>query len=266
MRELSKDEFDAIITEHNKWLADRSTGRRGDFAGVELIGFDLPIHCTVSGCTVSSGTVSYCTVSDCKVSDCKVSGCTVSSGTVSYCMVSGCTVSDCKVSGCTVSDCKVSDCKVSSGTVSYCMVSGCKVSGGMVSYCTVSGGTVSYCTVSDCTVSGCTVSSGTVSGGKVSQCTVSLGEILNKPVSQIKGYAGLYAFNVWSVLMADGSRWVRMGCLFKSLEEWEKIGIRNSNPSSFPDDRSDRSEDRVAAFEFAKAAALRMKMPGKEQA
>ena len=161
MRELSKDEFDAIITEHNKWLADRSTGRRGDFAGVELIGFDLPIHCTVSGCTVSSGTVS---------------------------------------------------------------------------------------------------------GGKVSQCTVSLGEILNKPVSQIKGYAGLYAFNVWSVLMADGSRWVRMGCLFKSLEEWEKIGIRNSNPSSFPDDRSDRSEDRVAAFEFAKAAALRMKMPGKEQA
>jgi hypothetical protein len=93
-----------------------------------------------------------------------------------------------------------------------------------------------------------------------------VGEILNKPVSQIKGYAGLYAFNVWSVLMADGSRWVRMGCLFKSLEEWEKIGIRNSNPSSFPDDRSDRSEDRVAAFEFAKAAALRMKMPGKEQA
>ena len=215
-RKLSKDEFDAIITEHNKWLADRSTGRRGDFAGVELIGFDLPIHCTVS----------YCKVSGCTVSDCKVSYCTVS-----YCTVSDCKVSDCKVSGCMVSGCMVSDCKVSG-----------------------------------CTVSSGTVSGGTVSGGTVSQCTVSLGEILNKPVSQIKGYAGLYAFNVWSVLMADGSRWVRMGCLFKSLEEWEKIGIRNSNPSSFPDDRSDRSEDRVAAFEFAKAAALRMKMPGKEQA
>jgi hypothetical protein len=240
-RKLSKDEFDAIITEHNKWLADRSTGRRGDFAGVELIGFDLPIHCTVS----------YCKVSGCTVSDCKVSYCTVS-----YCTVSDCKVSDCKVSGCMVSGCMVSDCKVSG-----CTVSDCKVSGGTVSHCTVSD-----CKVSGCTVSSGTVSGGTVSGGTVSQCTVSLGEILNKPVSQIKGYAGLYAFNVWSVLMADGSRWVRMGCLFKSLEEWEKIGIRNSNPSSFPDDRSDRSEDRVAAFEFAKAAALRMKMPGKEQA
>lgn len=83
-----------------------------------------------------------------------------------------------------------------------------------------------------------------VSGGTVSDC---------------KGYSGLYRYNVWAVLFADGSRWIRMGCRFKSLEEWEKIGIRNSNLSEFPDDGSDASEERVAAFEFAKAAALRMK-------
>jgi hypothetical protein len=83
--------------------------------------------------------------------------------------------------------------------------------------------------------------------------------VSGKPLSSLKGYSGLYRYNVWAVLFADGSRWVRMGCLFKSLEDWDKIGILNSNPSEFPDDGSDASEDRVAAFEFAKAAALRMK-------
>ena len=133
--------------------------------------------------------------------------------------------------------------------------------GWVISNCKVSGGKVSYCKVSDCTVSGgkvsdCTVSGGTVSGGKVSYCTVS-----ENPLAFLKGFAGLYKYNVWSVLFADGSRWVRMGCLFKSLEDWDKIGIRKSNLSEFPDDGSDRSEERAAAFEFAKAAALRMKLP-----
>jgi hypothetical protein len=50
-----------------------------------------------------------------------------------------------------------------------------------------------------------------------------------------------------------------MGCLWKSLEDWETVGIRKSNESEFPDDGSDKCEERVAAFEFAKAAALRMK-------
>ena len=114
---------------------------------------------------------------------------------------------------------------------------------------------VSYCKVSDCTVSGgkvseCTVSGGTVSGGKVS----------DQPFITLKGYSGLYRYNVWAVLFKDGSRWVRMGCLFKSLGQWDaEGGIRNSNLSEFPNDGSDKCEERVAAFEFAKAAALRMK-------
>ena len=69
-------------------------------------------------------------------------------------------------------------------------------------------------------------------------------------------FTGLYAYQVWAVLAEDGIRWVRMGCLFKSLEDWEKIGIRKSNPNEFPDDGSRRSEERATAFEFAKAYAL----------
>ena len=71
-------------------------------------------------------------------------------------------------------------------------------------------------------------------------------------------FTGLYAYQVWAVLAEDGTRWVRMGGLFKSLEDWEKIGIRKSNPNEFPDDGSRRSEERATAFEFAKAYALWM--------
>ena len=78
-------------------------------------------------------------------------------------------------------------------------------------------------------------------------------------ISALRVFTGLYAYQVWAVLFANGSRGVRMGCLFKSLDDWDKIGIRKSNLSDFPDDGSDKCEERVAAFEFAKAAALRLK-------
>ena len=69
-------------------------------------------------------------------------------------------------------------------------------------------------------------------------------------------FTGLYAYQVWAVLAEDGTRWVRMGCLFKPLEDWEKIGIRKSNIIEFPDNGSRRSEERIRAFEFAKLYAL----------
>jgi uncharacterized protein YjbI with pentapeptide repeats len=86
------------------------------------------------------------------------------------------------------------------------------------------------------------------------------GAILNgKKIKSMRIFSGLYRYTVHAVLFQDGSRWVRMGCLWKSLEDWEIIGIRKSNESEFPDDGSESCEERVAAFEFAKAAALRMK-------
>ena len=88
--------------------------------------------------------------------------------------------------------------------------------------------------------------------------------LYGKKVHSIKVFAGLYQYQVWAVLFADGTRSVRMGCLFYALDKWEEIGIRKSNLSEFPDDRSDRCEERVAAFEFAKAAALRMALTVEE--
>ena len=50
-----------------------------------------------------------------------------------------------------------------------------------------------------------------------------------------------------------------MGCLWYTLDEWERIGIRDSNTGEFPDDGSEKCEERVRAFEFAKQAALKLK-------
>ena len=87
-----------------------------------------------------------------------------------------------------------------------------------------------------------------------------------KKVHSLRVYSGLYRYQVWGVVFSDGARWVRMGCLFKSLEEWEEIGIRKSNISEFPDDDSEKCLERVAAFEFAKAAVLRMPAPAEPEA
>ena len=80
-----------------------------------------------------------------------------------------------------------------------------------------------------------------------------------KVVKDMKVFDGLYVYRVWAVLFTNGERYIRMGCLYKKLETWERIGIRKSNTGEFPNDGSDRSEERFFAYEFAKAAVLRMK-------
>ena len=75
----------------------------------------------------------------------------------------------------------------------------------------------------------------------------------------MKVFSGLYNYEVWAVLFDDGTRWVRMGCLWKSLSDWKKTPIRTSNLSEFPNDKSYASEERARAFAFARMEALKLK-------
>jgi hypothetical protein len=77
-------------------------------------------------------------------------------------------------------------------------------------------------------------------------------------IAALAVYTDLYDYQCWAIVLEDGSPWVRMGCLWKSVEQWDAIGIRNSNPGEFPDDGSEASDRRVRAFEFTRAEALRM--------
>ena len=113
---------------------------------------------------------------------------------------------------------------------------------------------------------GAYLSDADLSGADLSDAYLRGAYLSGKKVHDVRVYTGLYTYEVWAVLFQDGSRWIRMGCLWRSLDRWEEIGIRKSNLSEFPDNGSDRCEERVAAFEFAKAAALRMKLPQVEEA
>ena len=71
-------------------------------------------------------------------------------------------------------------------------------------------------------------------------------------------YSGLYEYDCWAIVTEDGTPWVRMGCLWKSVPEWDEIGICKSNLREYPDDGSEKSERRVRAFEYVRGEALRM--------
>lgn len=77
-------------------------------------------------------------------------------------------------------------------------------------------------------------------------------------ISALRAMLGLYRYQTWAFTTDSGVPWVRMGCLWNSVEEWDRIGIRASNSREFPDDGSAKCEERVRAFEFARDMALRM--------
>ena len=74
-------------------------------------------------------------------------------------------------------------------------------------------------------------------------------------IKSIKVFSGLYRYTIYSILAIDGKRYVKMGCLFKSLEDWDKVGILDSNLRGFPNDGSRKSIERKEAFDFAVNAA-----------
>jgi hypothetical protein len=77
-------------------------------------------------------------------------------------------------------------------------------------------------------------------------------------IKALRCFSGLYQYQIWVMVLEDGSPWVRMGCQWRSVEEWDRITIRESRTSEFPNDGSDKSEQRARAFEFARNEAVLM--------
>jgi uncharacterized protein YjbI with pentapeptide repeats len=75
-------------------------------------------------------------------------------------------------------------------------------------------------------------------------------------ISTMRVLSGLYNYQCWAIVSDKGIPWVRMGCLLKTVADWDTIGIRKSNPGEFPNDGSRKSERRVRAFDFTRADAM----------
>ena len=189
-------------------------------------------------------------------------------GTVVFALESATTIAE-LVTAARSAHANLSSANLSSANLSYADLSYADLSSAKLSYADLfsadlshaklSSAKLSYADLSHAKLSYANLSSANLSYAYLSYAKLKGALIDGKPIINLRqiSYSG-YAYGVQAVLFEDGSRWVRMGCLWKSLAEWEEIGIRSSNPSEFPDDGSVASEERVAAFEFAKAAALRM--------
>jgi hypothetical protein len=80
-----------------------------------------------------------------------------------------------------------------------------------------------------------------------------------KIVDRFVAFGKSYKYYSYGFIDANGEIYIRMGCLFYSLNEWDEIGIENSNPKEFPNNGSYDSEQRKLAFAYAKSQMLLLK-------
>ena len=83
-------------------------------------------------------------------------------------------------------------------------------------------------------------------------------DLHGKKIQALRAFAGLYRYQIWAYVLEDGTPCVRMGCLYKTVSEWDVVTIRESNTGEFPNDGSPRCEQRARAFAFARSEALIM--------
>ena len=152
---------------------------------------------------------------------------------------------------------------LSRANLSGAYLSGANLSGADLSGAYLGGADLSGADLGGAYLSGADLSGADLSGAYLSRANLSGANLSRADNSKMKIaamaiFTGLYDYQCWAVATEDGTPWVRMGCLWKSVEEWDRIGIRNSNKGEFPDDGSEDSERRVRAFEFTRNEALHM--------
>ena len=113
---------------------------------------------------------------------------------------------------------------------------------------------LSYSNLSDSDLSDSDLSGSNLRGNNLSGCNLcGVGKI-----KAIRVMTGLYRYVIFAIVAEDGEPWVRMGCQWRSVTEWDRITIRDSRTREFPNDGSTRSEQRARAFEFARGEAIEM--------
>ena len=68
-------------------------------------------------------------------------------------------------------------------------------------------------------------------------------------IKHVRVFSALYKYQVWAIIAEDNSEWIRLGCFFRKREEWNENFWNNDK--EFPNDNSEDSNMRLAAFNFA---------------
>ena len=138
--------------------------------------------------------------------------------------------------------------------VAKAIASGANLSGSNLSDSNLSGSDLRGCNLSGCDLRDSDLRDSDLRGCNLRGCNLrGVGKI-----KAIRVMTGLYRYVIFAIVAEDGEPWVRMGCQWRSVTEWDRITIRDSRTSEFPNDGSTRSEQRARAFEFARGEAIEM--------
>ena len=157
------------------------------------------------------------------------------------------------LSGANLSRADLSGADLSGANLSRANLFGANLFGANLSGADLSGANLSGANLSRADLSGANLS-----GANLSRANLSRANLFGGKIQALRAFSGLYQYQIWAYVLEDGTACVRMGCLYKTVSEWDAVTIRESNTSEFPSDGSARSEQRARAFEYARAEALIM--------
>ena len=87
------------------------------------------------------------------------------------------------------------------------------------------------------------------SGADLSGANLSGAKLSGAKISKTAVFTGLYAYIVMPVIADDGTEYIRMGCYFREVSEWESDFW--NNPSEFPNNGDIPSKLRWMAYQYA---------------
>ena len=147
----------------------------------------------------------------------------------------------------------------SGANLSGCNLSGSNLRGSNLSDSDLRDSDLRGCNLSDSDLRGCNLSYSDLSGSNLRGSDLSGCNLCGVgKIKAIRVMTGLYRYVIFAIVAEDGEPWVRMGCQWRSVTEWDRITIRDSRTREFPNDGSTRSEQRARAFEFARGEAIEM--------
>ena len=173
--------------------------------------------------------------------------------------LSGADLRDADLSGADLRDADIRGANLSCADLSSADLSSANLSCADLSSANLSGADLSGTNLRDADLRDADLRGANLSGANLSGANLSSANLSGIKIKALRVFAGMYEYQVWAVVAEDGSPWVRMGCQFRSLAEWEKIGgIRESQVREYPNDGSVTCERRARAFEYARIEALEM--------
>ena len=251
MKRYTQEEADQIIEQGKIWIgSNRKEGTRIDFSGCDLTNIKFGSDANLCGANLRGANLRGANL-------CGANLCNANLRGANLCGANLCGANLCGANLCGANLCGANLCDADLCGANLCGANLCNANLCDADLCDADlrGANLRDADLCDADLRGANLRGADLRGANL--CGANLCDADLK-VSAMEIFTGLYQYTCWAIVSMDGVPWVRMGCLWKTIEEWDRVGIRKSNPSEFPDDDSEKCNRRARAFEFTRSAALEL--------